>query len=120
MWPAGWSAASATPGWSSEGAARGRPSPPTRSRGARAALCHDEYTARLARKHNDANVLSLGARVVATELALDILDVFVATGFEGGRHVARLEELTAIEDQEAAADAGGATASIRRGGDPGG
>jgi ribose 5-phosphate isomerase B len=80
-------------------------------RGARAALCHDEYTARLARKHNDANVLSLGARVVATELAFDILDVFVATAFEGGRHVARIEELTAIEDEEAGADAGGATPS---------
>ena len=70
-------------------------------RGARAALCHDEYTARLARRHNDANVLSLGARVVATELALDILDVFVTTGFEGGRHVARIEELAAIEAEEA-------------------
>jgi ribose 5-phosphate isomerase B len=74
--------------------------------GARAALCHDEYTARLARQHNDANVLSLGARIVATELALDILDVFVATGFQGGRHVARLEELTAIEAEEVAATGG--------------
>jgi ribose 5-phosphate isomerase B len=71
--------------------------------GARAALCHDEYTARLARKHNDANVLSMGARLVATELALDILDVFVATGFEGGRHVARLDELAAIEAEESRA-----------------
>jgi ribose 5-phosphate isomerase B len=70
--------------------------------GARAALCHDEYTARLARKHNDANVLSMGARLVATELALDILDVFVATGFEGGRHVARIDELAAIEAEESA------------------
>jgi ribose 5-phosphate isomerase B len=70
--------------------------------GARAALCHDEYTARFARKHNDANVLSLGARVVATELALDILDVFIATDFEGGRHVARLEELAVIESEESA------------------
>ena len=70
-------------------------------RGARAALCHDEYTARLARRHNDANVLSLGARLVATELALDILDVFVTTAFDGGRHVARLEELAAIEAEEA-------------------
>jgi ribose 5-phosphate isomerase B len=68
--------------------------------GARAALCHDEYTARLSRRHNDANVLSLGARLVATELALDILDVFLATGFEGGRHVARLDELAAIEAEE--------------------
>ncbi len=70
--------------------------------GARAALCHDEYTARLARRHNDANVLSIGARVVATELALDIVDVFVAAGFEGGRHVARIEELSAIESEESA------------------
>jgi ribose 5-phosphate isomerase B len=69
--------------------------------GARAALCHDEYTARFARRHNDANVLSLGARVVATELAFDILDVFLATGFDGGRHVARIEELADIEIEEA-------------------
>jgi ribose 5-phosphate isomerase B len=70
--------------------------------GSRAALCHDEYTARFARRHNDANVLSLGARVVATELALDIVDVFLATGFDGGRHVARIEELSAIEAEESA------------------
>ncbi len=71
-------------------------------RGVRAALCHDEYTARLARQHNNANVLSLGARVLAPELACVILDVFLATSFEGGRHVARIEELVAIEDSEAA------------------
>jgi len=71
-------------------------------RGARAALCHDEYTARFARLHNDANVLSIGARIVATELALDIVDVFMATAFEGGRHVRRLAEITQIEDEEAA------------------
>lgn len=75
-------------------------------RGARAALCHDEYTARLARRHNDANVLSLGARVVATELALDIVDVFVRTPFDGGRHVARIAELAVIEEEEAAAAGG--------------
>ena len=68
--------------------------------GTRAALCHDEYTSRLARRHNDANLLSLGARVVATELALDIVDVFLATPFDGGRHVARIEELAAIEAEE--------------------
>ena len=73
--------------------------------GARAALCHDEYTARLARQHNDANVLSVGARIVATELALDILDVFLATAFEGGRHVARIAELSTIETEETAAAA---------------
>jgi ribose 5-phosphate isomerase B len=75
--------------------------------GARAALCHDEYTARLARRHNDANVLSVGARVVATELALDILDVFVSTPFEGGRHVARIDELAAIEAEEVASSRAG-------------
>jgi ribose 5-phosphate isomerase B len=69
-------------------------------RGARAALCHDETTARLARLHNDANVLSLGARILGPELALAIVDVFMATGFEGGRHVERLAEVAAIEDDE--------------------
>ena len=70
-------------------------------RGARAALCHDEYTARLARRHNDANLLSLGARVVARELALDIVDVFCATSFDGGRHSRRIAQITAIEAEEA-------------------
>ena len=56
-------------------------------RGVRAALCHDEYTARFARLHNDANVLALGARLVAPELACAILDVFLETNFESGRHV---------------------------------
>ena len=71
-------------------------------RGARAALCHDETTARLARQHNDANLLSLGQRIVGTELALAIADTFFATAFEGGRHLPRLAEITAIEDEEAA------------------
>ena len=71
-------------------------------RGARAALCHDEYTARLARLHNDANLLSLGARVLATELALVVLDVFLATSFEGGRHVPRIAEIHQIEEEEVA------------------
>ncbi len=68
--------------------------------GIRAALCHDETTARLARQHNDANVLSLGARLVAPELALVIVDVFLATTFEGGRHVPRISEIAAIEVAE--------------------
>jgi ribose 5-phosphate isomerase B len=71
--------------------------------GARAALCHDEYTARLARMHNNANVLSLGARILAPELAFDIVDVFLSTNFEGGRHQARLDELHDIEVEESAA-----------------
>ena len=71
-------------------------------RGARAALCHDETTAHLARLHNDANVLALGARILGPELALAIVDVFFTTGFEGGRHIARLAEVAAIEDEECA------------------
>ena len=70
--------------------------------GARAALCHDEYTARFARLHNNANVLALGARILAPELAFDIVDTFLTTSFEGGRHQARLDELLAIEAEECA------------------
>jgi ribose 5-phosphate isomerase B len=68
--------------------------------GVRAALCHDEFTARLSRQHNDANVLSLGARILAPELAMVIVDTWLATGFEGGRHVPRLAEISAIEQEE--------------------
>ncbi len=68
--------------------------------GARAALCHDEYTARYARLHNNANVLSMGARLIATELAESILETFLETEFEGGRHLPRLEEIAAIERAE--------------------
>jgi len=72
--------------------------------GVRAALCCDEYTARLARQHNDANVCSLGARILGDELALAIVDLFLATRFEGGRHVARLAQVAAIERQECGDD----------------
>lgn len=68
--------------------------------GVRAALCNDLYTARFARLHNDSNVLSIGARVVAPELAREILGIWLATEFEGGRHVRRLEQLTEIERGE--------------------
>ena len=71
-------------------------------RGVRAALCPDETTARLARTHNDANVLSLGARLLGDTLALAIVDVFLATPFEGGRHQPRLDQLRRIEDEECA------------------
>lgn len=66
-------------------------------RGVRAALCNDLYTARMARLHNDANVLSMGARVVGVGLADDIVDTFLATAFEGGRHTRRVEQLAALE-----------------------
>lgn len=65
--------------------------------GVRAALCHDLYVARLSRAHNDANVLGMGARVVAPEYAREIVQVWLATPFEGGRHVRRLEQMANIE-----------------------
>jgi ribose 5-phosphate isomerase B len=68
--------------------------------GVRAALCHDEWMARMARMHNNANVLAFGARVVADARALDIVDLFLATEFEGGRHQPRIDQLAAIEQQE--------------------
>ncbi len=68
--------------------------------GVRAALCHDEFTARLARQHNNANVVAFGARVLADAYALRVVDLFLGTEFEGGRHQARIEQLAAIEAQE--------------------
>jgi ribose 5-phosphate isomerase B len=69
-------------------------------RGARAALCNDLYTARLSRAHNDANVLSMGGRVVGTGLADEILTVWFSTDFQGGRHVPRIEQIKEIEESE--------------------
>jgi ribose 5-phosphate isomerase B len=68
--------------------------------GARAALCNDLYTARMSREHNDANVLSIGARIVAPGLADEILELWLATPFEGGRHQRRIDGITTIEDEE--------------------
>lgn len=68
--------------------------------GVRAALCHDEWTARFARLHNDANVLSMGGRILGEALALAIVDVFLQTDFEGERHVRRLQQIAEIEKEE--------------------
>jgi ribose 5-phosphate isomerase B len=68
-------------------------------RGVRAALCNGLYTARLARAHNDANVLAIGARVVGVGLAEDIVDTFLTTPFDGGRHARRVQMITALEDE---------------------
>jgi ribose 5-phosphate isomerase B len=62
-------------------------------RGVRCALCWDVTTARLARQHNDANVLSIGQRVVGLEAARDLVKVFLSTDFEGGRHERRLAKM---------------------------
>jgi ribose 5-phosphate isomerase B len=68
--------------------------------GVRAALCLNEFTARLAREHNDANVLSLGGRILAEAYALAIVDTFLTTSFDGGRHERRVAQITDIERQE--------------------
>ena len=60
----------------------------------RAALCHDTTSARLARQHNDANVLALGARLIGEEVARECLKVFLETPFDGGRHVGRVAKLS--------------------------
>lgn len=62
-------------------------------KGIRAALCMNTTMARLTREHNDANVLAFGARMVGDVLALEMVDTFLTTAFEGGRHVARVEML---------------------------
>ena len=66
-------------------------------KGIRAALCNTLFTARLARSHNNANVLSIGGRVVGLGLALEIVDLFASTEFEGGRHQARIDQMMALE-----------------------
>ncbi|MDZ7674998.1 MAG: ribose 5-phosphate isomerase B [Acidimicrobiales bacterium] len=66
-------------------------------RGARAALCNDLYTARMSREHNDANVLSMGGRIVGVGLADEILELWLITDFEGGRHQRRVDLITEIE-----------------------
>jgi ribose 5-phosphate isomerase B len=67
--------------------------------GIRAALCNDLYTARLSRQHNNANVLSMGGRIVAFGLADEILELWLKTEYEGGRHQRRLEQIAAQEQR---------------------
>jgi ribose 5-phosphate isomerase B len=68
--------------------------------GVRAALCNDVYLAGLSRRHNDANVLAMGGRIVAPSYAREIVRVWLETPFEGGRHVRRLEQIAGIERGE--------------------
>ena len=65
--------------------------------GVRAALCNDLYTARMSREHNDANVLAMGGRIVAPGLADEIVKLWLATEFEGGRHQRRVDQILALE-----------------------
>jgi ribose 5-phosphate isomerase B len=69
-------------------------------RGVRAALCNDLWLAEMARTHNDANVLSMGGRVVTNDLAEQIVKMFLETPFEGGRHARRVRQLSEIEVEE--------------------
>lgn len=66
-------------------------------RGIRCGVCGDTFSARMIRQHNDANMISLGARVVGEGLALDIVDAFLAAPFDGGRHAPRVEMINALE-----------------------
>lgn len=66
-------------------------------KGIRCALCTDTYSARMSREHNNANVLALGARVLGTGLALEIVDTWIKSEFEGGRHERRVNKITEIE-----------------------
>ncbi len=69
--------------------------------GIRCALCGDPYSAKMTRAHNDANMLALGARVIGVELAKMIVEAFLDTPFEGGRHQTRIDMITALENGEA-------------------
>lgn len=67
--------------------------------GVRAALCMDPLTARISRQHNDANILVLGGRILEEKRALEIVDLWFSTGFEGGRHQRRLDRIREIEEE---------------------
>ena len=68
-------------------------------RGVRCALCGDCYSAQMCREHNDANVLALGARVLGEGLALKIVDTYLDSSFQGGRHARRVAKIMALEDK---------------------
>ena len=69
-------------------------------RGIRAAVCSDTFSAKMTRRHNDANVLCMGARVIGSCLAEDIIDIFLANEFEGGRHKTRVDMMSEIEKNQ--------------------
>ena len=68
-------------------------------KGIRAACCSDIFSAEMTRRHNDSNVLCLGGRVIGSEIACKMVDLFVDTEFEGGRHIERLKMIDDIEEQ---------------------
>jgi ribose 5-phosphate isomerase B len=69
-------------------------------KGIRAVVCSEPYSAKLSRAHNDTNILALGARVVGIDLAKMIIDIWLSTEFEGGRHQTRVQMISEIENQK--------------------
>ncbi len=69
-------------------------------KGIRAAVCTNEYCAEMTRRHNNANILCMGGKVVSEEMALKMLDIFLNTGFEGGKHQRRIDQIAQIENGE--------------------
>lgn len=67
-------------------------------KGVRCALLHDHMSARLTRQHNDANMMALGAAITPPKMAMEIIDIFLNTAFEGGRHQRRVDKLAALEE----------------------
>lgn len=67
--------------------------------GIRAALCGEPFSARMAREHNDANILAMGARIIGTGLAIEIAKTFLETAFAGERHLLRVNKITKIEEK---------------------
>lgn len=68
-------------------------------KGIRAAVCHDAFTAQMCARHNDANIIALGGRVLSEMQAVEMVALWLDTPFEGGRHVKRLDKIAAIEDK---------------------
>jgi len=81
------------PGMFFGGSGNGEAMAANKVKGIRAAVCWSEESARLARAHNDANVMSLGARLIEPDLARALVDIFLTTPFDGGRHIARIADL---------------------------
>lgn len=69
-------------------------------KGIRAATCSDSYSAEMTRRHNNANILCMGGKIVSEEKAKELADIFLSTEFEGGRHQRRIDEITEIEESE--------------------
>ena len=68
-------------------------------KGIRAALCSDSFSTRFTRLHNDTNIMCMGARTIGPGLAIELAEIFLTTGFEGGRHQRRVDKITAIEKE---------------------